>query len=393
MGGDCILSSTVEMFVGPHNTAFHEPIMLRIHVRGEEVSKVDVVFGYSHRGIEKLVESNTFIKSLYIISRVCGMCNVVHTTCYVQAVEKIEGVEVPERALALRTLALELERMHSHMISLAITAEIVGLENIFASMIRDRERVMHMRELLTGNRIISDYVWPGGVRRDVDDITREKMLKLLEYLEQRIREYRRVYEENPLLRKRLEGVGKLRPSEALDLGLLGPVARASGVAIDVRRDEPYAWYDRVEFNVVVRSEGDSLARILVRLDELLESINIARQVLQKLPNGPINSLRAPLRRVRAGEAISRTEAPRGELVYHVVSRGGMRPYRVRIRTPSLPNILNTTQIYRGLTLADVPVVLASLDPCISCIDRVIVVDERSGETRFSTLKRLAMKRR
>ena len=387
------MSSVVEMFVGPHNSVFHEPLMLRVRVRGEEVVGVDFVVGFSHRGIEKLVESNTFVKTLYIISRVCGMCNVVHATCYVQAIERIEGVVVPERALALRTLALELERMHSHMLLLAVVAEIVGLGSLFASMLRDRERVLYMRELLTGNRIISDYVWPGGVRRDVDDVVREKMLKQLDYLEQRIRWYRRAYEENQLLRKRLEGVGRLSPSEVLDLGLLGPVARASGVAIDVRRDEPYAWYDRVEFNVVVRGEGDSLARILVRLDELLESINIARQVLQKLPSGPINSLRVPLRRVRAGEAVSRAEAPRGELVYHVVSRGGVKPYRVRIRTPSLPNILNTTQVYRGLTLADVPVVLASLDPCISCIDRVVVVDEKSGETRFSTLKRLAMKRR
>jgi len=362
-------------------------------VRGEEVVGVDFVVGFSHRGIEKLAESNTFIKTLYIVSRICGMCNVAHTTCYVQAIERIEGVVVPERALALRTLALELERMHSHMLSLAIMAEIVGLGSLFVSMLRDRERVLYMKELLTGNRIISDYVWPGGVRRDVDDIVRDKMLKQLDYLEQRVRWYRRVYEENQLLRKRLEGVGKLRSSEARDLGVSGPVARASGVAIDVRRNECYAWYDRVEFNVVVRDEGDSLARMLVRLDELLESINIVRQVLQKLPCGSINSLRAPLRRVRAGEAISRVEAPRGELMYYVASRGGVKPYRVRIRTPSMLNIFNTTQIYRGLTLADVPVVLASLDPCISCIDRVIVVNEKTRETRFSTLKRLAVKGR
>jgi len=387
------LSAIVEIPVGPQHPALHEPIMLRVRVRGEEVVGVDVVTGYNHRGIEKLAESNTFIKTLYIVSRVCGICNTVHATCYVQAIEKIQGIQVPERALALRTLALELERIHSHMLLSAVVAEIVGFESLFMLIMRDRERVMYMKELLTGNRILSDYLWPGGVRRDIDEVTRDKMLKQLDYLEQRIREYRRVYEEDSLLRKRLEEVGKVGPSEVLDLGLLGPIARASGVPIDVRKDEPYAWYDRVDFDVVVRDEGDSLARMLVRLDEALESINIARQVLQNLPSGPINSLKVPLRRVKAGEAVSRAEAPRGELVYHVVSKGGAKPYRVRIRTPSLPNIVNSPPIYRDLTLADVPVVLASLDPCISCMERVIIVDEKTGETKLTTLKRLAVKGR
>lgn len=387
------MSAIVEIPIGPQHPALHEPIMLRVRVRGEEVVGVDVVTGYNHRGIEKLAESNTFIKTLYIVSRVCGICNTVHATCYVQAIEKIQGIQVPERALALRTLALELERIHSHMLLSAVVAEIVGFESLFMLIMRDRERVMYMKELLTGNRILSDYLWPGGVRRDIDGVTRDKMLKQLDYLEQRIREYRRVYEEDSLLRKRLEEVGKVGPSEVLDLGLLGPIARASGVPIDVRKDEPYAWYDRVDFDVVVRDEGDSLARMLVRLDEALESINIARQVLQNLPSGPINSLKVPLRRVKAGEAVSRAEAPRGELVYHVVSKGGAKPYRVRIRTPSLPNIVNSTPIYRDLTLADVPVVLASLDPCISCMERVIIVDEKTGETKLTTLKRLAVKGR
>ena len=387
------MSAIVEIPVGPQHPALHEPIMLRVRVRGEEVVGVDVVTGYNHRGIEKLAESNTFIKTLYIVSRVCGICNTVHATCYVQAIEKIQGIQVPERALALRTLALELERIHSHMLLSAVVAEIVGFESLFMLIMRDRERVMYMKELLTGNRILSDYLWPGGVRRDIDGVTRDKMLKQLDYLEQRIREYRRVYEEDSLLRKRLEEVGKVGPSEVLDLGLLGPIARASGVPIDVRKDEPYAWYDRVDFDVVVRDEGDSLARMLVRLDEALESINIARQVLQNLPSGPINSLKVPLRRVKAGEAVSRAEAPRGELVYHVVSKGGAKPYRVRIRTPSLPNIVNSPPIYRDLTLADVPVVLASLDPCISCMERVIIVDEKTGETKLTTLKRLAVKGR
>ena len=383
----------IEIPVGPQHPALHEPILLRVRVRGEEVVGVDIVTGYNHRGIEWLAERNTWLKTLYIATRVCGICNLMHATCYVQALEKLNNIKPPERALALRTIAMELERLHSHMLLAAVMAEILGFESLFMLIMRDREKIMWLKELVTGNRVLSDYVWPGGVRRDIDDRIVEKIKRTLDYIEERILYYKDVYENDKLLRLRLEDIGVIKYNEALSYGLVGPTARASGVQIDVRKDTPYAWYDEVDFKIVTRKEGDCLARVLVRLEESLESIKIIRQAIDKLPKGPITALKIPPRTFRQGEAISRVEAPRGELIYHVVSRGGRNPYRVKIRTPSFTNILNSVFAYRDATLSDVPVILASFDPCISCMERIMVVDERSGEQRLEPVRKIVRRKR
>ena len=299
------------------------------------------------------------------------------------------GVAPPERALALRTLAMELERIHSHMLVAAVMAEIIGLQSLFMIVMRDREIVMHMKELLTGNRVVADYVWPSGVRRDLGEETRKRLLEKAAKLRPRLMWLREVYSSHPVLLRRLEGVGKISRGEATAWGLMGPTLRASGVAYDARTAYPYAWYGEVKPRVVTRSEGDSLARMLVRIDEALESLRIVEEILENLPGGPVRGLRFPPRVVRPGEAISRVEAPRGMLLYHVVSRGGRQPYRVRIRTPSFPNVLNSLFAYRGATLADVPVILTSFDPCISCMERVVVVDEERGEERLVRFRDLA----
>lgn len=379
----------IEVSVGPQHPALHEPIMLRVHVDGEDVVGVDVATGYNHRGIEKLAENNTFLKTLYLVTRVCGICNISHSTCYTQALEEIQGIEPPPRARALRVLALELERLHSHMLLAAVLAEIMGFESLFMVIMRDREKVMQLKELLTGNRVIADYVQPGGVRRDINPETAEKIKHVMNFLEQRIKYYMEVYTSDTLIRSRLEGVGVIPYKDAVSHGLVGPVARGSGVNIDVRRDNPYALYDELDFNIPVRREGDSLARVIVRFEEMLESISIIHQVLEKLPSGSIMGLKVLPRSFREGEAISRVEAPRGELLYHVVSRGGAKPYRVKIRTPSFPNILNSLVAYNAATLADIPVILASFDPCISCMERMIIVDKRTGCERVESIRRIA----
>lgn len=384
---------TVEIPVGPQHPALHEPLLLRVRVRGEEVVGVEIVTGYNHRGIEWLAERNTWLKTLYIATRVCGICNLMHATCYVQALEKLNSIRPSDRALALRTIAMELERLHSHMLLAAVMAEILGFESLFMLIMRDREKIMWLKELVTGNRVLSDYVWPGGVRRDIDDGIVEKILRTLDYIEKRIEYYKEVYENDKLLRLRLENVGVIKYSEALLYGLVGPTARASGVKIDVRKDTPYAWYDEIDFKIITRTEGDSLARMLVRFDEALESIKIIRQAIDKLPKGPISALKIPPRSFKPGDALSRVEAPRGELLYHVISRGGRNPYRVKIRTPSFTNILNSVFAYRDATLSDVPVILASFDPCISCMERIVVVDERTGQQRLESLRKIVRRRR
>ncbi len=379
----------VEVPVGPQHPALHEPILLKVYVEGEVVTRVEVVTGYNHRGIEKLLENATWMKALYITSRVCGICNLVHATTYVQALEAIQGIEPPPRALALRTLALELERLHSHMLIAAVMAEIIGFESLFMLLMRDRERVMYLKEVVTGNRVLADYVWPGGVRRDLPTEARDKILRNLRYIRERLHIYIKIFEEDVLIRRRLEGVGVIKHSEALERGLVGPTARASKVDIDVRRDDPYAWYSEVDFNIVVMDAGDAHARMMVRLYEALESISIVEQVLEKMPQGQITSVKIPPRSLKPGTAISRTEAPRGELIYHVFSRGGSRPWRVKIRTPSFTNILNGTIAFRDATLADVPVILASFDPCISCMERLIVIDEKTGRRHLAPVREVA----
>lgn len=380
--------SLIEIPVGPQHPALHEPIMLRLKADGEEVVDVQVVTGYNHRGAEKLGERNTWSKNVFLYSRVCGICNTVHAQTYTQAVEAIGNVEVPPRAQYLRTLIMELERIHSHILISAVMAEVVGFDSLFMLMMRDREPVMMLKELVTGNRVLSDYYVLGGVRRDVDEVKKDKILRVLERVEERVRYYKGVFMKDFTLNRRLRGVGVIKPNDALRYSLVGPTLRGSGVKSDVRADDPYAAYGEVPFNVITYGDGDSLSRMLVRFDELFQSIEIVRYVLTHLPQGPI-APKTPIKTLPVGEAFSRVEAPRGELFYHVVSKGGDKPYRVKVRTPSFHNIINGVIAYRGAKVADVPVILASVDPCISCTERVLVVDEGSGKSRYVRLKDLS----
>lgn len=378
----------VEIPFGPQHPALHEPVLLRIKVDGEDVIESQLVTGYNHRGVEKLLEKASWIRSIYISSRICGICNAVHMQTYVQGIEKLLGIDPPPRAHYIRTVVMELERIHSHMLLFAVMAEIIGFETLFMTVMRDRERVMYLKDLVTGNRVHADIHVIGGVKRDIGHSTRDAILRELDHIEQRVKEYQKVLGQDYTFQKRLVGVGEIPKSLALESNLVGPPLRASGVPYDVRKVEPYAAYGEVDFELAVRGEGDSWARMMLRLEEVLSSISIIRQAVSRLPQGEI-SLKAVPRAVKPGEHISRVEAPRGELVYHIVSRGGNAPYRVKVRTPSFFNILNTEKIYIGSRLADVPVILTSLDPCISCMERVILVD-RKGERKLVTLRQLAL---
>jgi len=383
---------TLEVPVGPQHPALHEPLLLRVYAEGEEIVRVEVNTGYNHRGIEKLCEKNSFHKNVFIIGRVCGICNTVHTDCYVRALEHLLGIEPCRRALFLRVLAMELERIHSHMLANAVLALNVGFENLFMNIMLDRERVMKAKEVLTGSRVMADYIIVGGVRRGLDDDKRDKIAGLLDALAPRLEYYKRVFEEDETVLKRTIDVGKASRLDAVRHSLLGPVARASGVAVDARASERYDAYGELDFNVVVKSEGDVWARAMVRWDEALEAVRIARQVLEKLPSdgNPVPDERKLPRKFPAGEAYTRVEAPRGELTYYVVSDGkGPNPYRVKIRTPSFNNIVNSPFMFVGYSVADLPAILASLDPCISCMERVTVIDVENGARRSMALRELA----
>ncbi len=357
----------INVVLGPQHPALLEPERFSLKVDGEIVKEVEPRIGYVHRGIEKAAEKRTYLQDIYLVERICGICNSCHTTCFCQTVEKIMGTHVPPRANYLRTIILELNRLHSHMLLLGHAGLEMGYEPLFQYMWRDREAIMDDMELITGNRVISSCITIGGVRRDLNEQSIAKIKMTLATIRKRIDFYERLFREDPTLKMRTKNVGVLRRQDALSLSVVGPVARASDVKMDVRKDEPYAAYGEIPFKVITYSEGDSWARLMVRLDEINESIDILNFALDNLPAGPYR-VRVP-RIVPAGEALSRVEAPRGELFYYVKSNGTAYPERVKMRTPTFSNIFSFTEIAKGAHIADVPVCFTSLDPCFSCTDR------------------------
>jgi len=383
---------TTEVPIGPQHPALHEPLLLKVYADGEEIVKVEVNTGYNHRGVEKLCEKNTFYRDIFIAGRVCGICNTVHANCYVRALEYLLDIKPNNRARYLRVLAMELERIHSHMLINAIMAEIVGFETLFMQIMLDRERVMKAKEILTGNRVLGDYMMIGGVRRDIDEVKRARIRDLLVKLKPRIEFYKKVFEEDETIVKRLVNIGVLKPVDVTSHSLVGPTARGSGVRIDSRASDKYDAYDEIPFNVITRTECDSWARMMVRWDETLEALNMCLYVLEKLPadGNPVPDEKRLPRIIPQGESYARVEAQRGELTYYVMSDGkSTNPFRVKIRTPSFNNIINSAFMYIGLSLADVPVALTSLDPCISCMERVTVIDLEKNTKYKLTIKELA----
>jgi len=357
----------ISIIMGPQHPALIEPEKFSLKVDGEIVKKVEPRIGYVHRGIEKAAEQRTYLQDIYLVERICGICNACHATCFCQTVEEIMRTNVPPRAKYLRTVILELNRIHSHMLLLGHAGLEIGYESFFQYMWRDREPVMDIMEWLTGNRVIASFVTIGGVRRDLKEEMIPKIKTELANLKKKMSFYKHIFESDPTLRMRTKNVGVLSKRDALKLCVVGPVARGSGVEMDVRKDEPYAAYGEIPFNMVTYREGDSWARLIVRLDEISESINIIDYALDNLPSGPYR-IRVP-RIVPEGEALNRVEAPRGELFYYVKSNGTAYPERVKVRTPTFANILSFIRIAEGGNIADVPASFVSLDPCFSCTDR------------------------
>ena len=367
------------LIIGPQHPALHEPERFVFKVDGEVVVGVDIRIGYAHRGIEEAAEHRSYVHDLYLCERVCGICNVAHSLCYCLVVEDVLGLEAPRRAQFLRVVAAELNRLHSHMLLLGVAAEEMGFSTLFMYIWRDREAVMDAMELLTGNRVISSFNRIGGVSRDVSPSLAEKITSRLKPLRGRLEHYLEVFETDPTVLARTEKVGILRRSDAIDLCAAGPTLRASGVHFDVRSEDPYVAYEELSsFERVVLSEGDSWARYVARIRECLVSLDLIQEALELLPGGPIRK-KAP-RRVGPGEAVCTVEAPRGELLYYLRANGTDKPARLKIRTPTFTNLAPLRKMLEGVYLADVPVTLASIDPCFSCTDRAVVLDVNDGRS-------------
>jgi ech hydrogenase subunit E len=355
--------------IGPQHPALKEPGHFEFTVDGEIVTSAWARLGYAHRGIEKAMEERTWIQNLYLAERICGICSHVHAMTYCQGVEKLAGVKVPPRAQAIRVLVAELERIHSHMLWFGVGAHEAGFDTLFMYAWRDRETVMDLLERLSGNRVNYSANVLGGVKFDIDEEQADAIREGMDFLEKRLHHYLHVVTTDESFLVRTKGIGVMTQEQAERLGTVGPTARASGVPRDVRLDSPYAAYSDFPVNIVIETEGDLLARFVVRIKELFESLRVIREILDKLPEGDLTTRMR--RKVPEGETVSCAEAPRGELFYFIKSRGGEKPDRVKVRTPTLSNWGAVLSTVVGYQLADVPMILAGVDPCFSCNDRMV----------------------
>ncbi|OFZ54678.1 MAG: NADH dehydrogenase [Bdellovibrionales bacterium RIFOXYC1_FULL_54_43] len=359
--------------IGPQHPALKEPESFKVMLNGEKIFEVDVRLGYNHRGIEKACEQRSYIQDIYLIERICGICSHSHTTNFVQAVEEIAGIQVPKRGLYIRTIVAELERIHSHLLWLGVAGHEIGFDTLLMYTWRDREVVMDLLAALSGNRVNYGMNTIGGTRRDFTPEQLQEILRTMDVLEDRTKYYIEIASVEPTLIQRLSGVGFLSKEDAMRLGAVGPTGRASGVNYDIRRDDPYAAYSDVQFKVMVNEHCDVYGRTLVRVGELMESYSIIRQLVKQMPDGPV-AAKAP-RRIPVGEAISRYEAPRGEDLHYVKGNGTDKPERVKVRAPTLANLQSVAKSLENNNLADVPITIAAIDPCFSCTDRMIQVDD------------------
>jgi len=370
---------TIWIPIGPQHPFLKEAAQFDFEIEGETIVGARYQLGYNHRGIEKACEDRNYYQCLFLLERICGICSHSHTTAFSMAVEQLLNLELPKRGAYLRALVCELERLHSHLLWIGVAAHEVGFDSLFMLVWRDREVVMEILEEVTGNRVNYAINTIGGVRRDITDPQRKRILQMVLDLAKRMEYYAHIGTHEPTFVARIKGVGMLPPEKARSMCAVGPFARASGLDMDMRRDDPYGAYPDLEFKVITSNECDIFGRVLVRVLELLESCKLIQQILDLLPEGDIAAKKVP-RKVPEGAALARYEAPRGEDCHYVRGNGTDRPDRVKVRAPTMANLEAAVESVIGCPVADIPIAIASIDPCFSCTDRTTVVlnDTRKG---------------
>jgi Ni,Fe-hydrogenase III large subunit len=350
---------------GPQHPVLPEPIHLGLIVEDERVIEAVPSLGYVHRGLEKLIDKKDINQMVYVVERICGICSCMHALAYCQGIEELMNVEVPERARYLRTVWAEVHRMHSHLLWLGLLADALGYESLFMQAWRIREKVMDIMDRTAGNRVIISVNVIGGVKRDIDAETQKWVLQTLDDVEKELTEMYNIIKDDYTLRKRTEGIGVISSAEAYELGLVGPTARGSGLALDARMTG-YAAYKDLGFEPVVEKAGDCYARMIVRVKELFQSIELVRKAFKQMPEGEIA---VKVKGNPTGEVVSTVEQPRGELFYYMKADGTKNLKRMRIRTPTFANVAALFKILPGAALADVPLLFLTIDPCMSCTER------------------------
>lgn len=350
---------------GPQHPALPEPVHLDLELEGEKVIRAIPSIGYVHRGLEKLVETRDYQQMTYIMERVCGICSFGHGWGYTGAVEGLMGIEIPERASVLRVVFHELSRVHSHLLWLGLLADGMGFDSLFMQCWRIREKVLDIFESITGGRVIMSFCRIGGVTTDLSPEQISRIIATIDEIEAEIRSTGLVFMSDSSVRNRLQGVGTISKDEMIELCGVGPVARGSGVQNDMRCYDPC--YKDLGFQPILYTEGDCLARCMVRADELIQSLDIIRNGLSNLPSGdyivPVKG-NPPV-----GDYAMRLEQPRGEAFYYVRGNGTKFLERARVRTPTNINIPAMVRMLQDCELQDVSMIIISIDPCISCTER------------------------
>jgi len=376
--------------IGPYHPLLEEPEFFTLTVEGERVVDIDVRIGYNHRGIEKLSERKSFDQSTFVIERICGICSTSHPFAYTRAVEDVISVEVPERAKYIRTIIAEGERIHSHLLWAGLAGHFLGYNTVYMWVWKIREEILDVMEILSGNRNNYAMFKPGGVRRDIKPEDISGVIKKLDSMVPTIKMLSKAIADDPVLRARTKGIGILTKKDAIDYCALGPTSRASGVARDVRKDSPYGVYGMIEWDMITAQNGDVFDKIVVRILEVLESIKIMKTCLLRLPKGEID---LNLKNIPPGEGIGHIEAPRGETFHYVKSDGTNRPVRHKVRAPTFMNLPTFKATVVGETISDATIILAAIDPCYCCTERMAVRDKK-GRALYSgeDLIRLSQKK-
>ena len=353
---------------GPQHPVLPEPIHLDLVIEDETVVEAIPSIGFIHRGLERLCETKDYNQMAYVVERICGICSFGHGWGACAAIEGVMDVKVPERAEYLRTILHELGRIHSHLLWLGLMADGFGFESLFNHCWRLRETVLDIFEKTTGGRVIFSICKPGGMRKDVSNEDLKEMVEILNGMRAEIKEITDVFTEDASCKNRMTGVGVLTKEQAMELCAVGPTVRGSGVAQDMRLTDNHGVYGKLGFEPIVEEAGDCMARTKVRIREVFQSIDLIEKAVEMIPDGPV-SVKVSGNVEDGKEYITRMEQPRGEAFYYAQGAGTKFLRRMRVRTPTNINIPALVKMLEGCDLADVPILVLTIDPCISCTER------------------------
>ena len=366
--------------IGPYHPLQEEPELFKLYCEGEIVKDIKWETGYNHRGIEKLSESKTFDQVFFLVERVCGICSTSHPFAFANCMEEIANIEVPDRAKYIRSIIGELERIHSHLLWVGLAGHFLGYNTVFMWAWKYREPVLDLFEMITGNRNSYAMFKIGGVRRDIENNKIQKIKETLDSLKKKIDLLVGAVMDDPVIHARTKGIGILTREDVINYAAVGPTARASGVDIDVRRDDPYAAYPLVNWKVITAQAGDVFSKAEVRLLEMYESISIIDQCLEGLKKEKEGETETVVKEIPEGMGTGRAEAPRGEVFHFVKTDGSNYPVRHKIRAPSYVNIATFRKSCIGQSISDATITLAAVDPCYCCTERMAMAyDIRTGE--------------